>query len=179
MEGIASIVIAAPRDAADYEAIAGLMVEYAESLGFSLEYQGFEAELKELPGRYAEPAGALLLARVDGVAAGMVGMRGLGEAGGLGGLGLGLGEGICEMKRLYVRPELRGVRDGEGRTIGRALAVAVVEAARAVGYRRMRLDTIAGTMDAAMRLYRSMGFVEIGAYYESPVAGTVYMELVL
>lgn len=164
--GGASVVIAAPEGAEELDAVAGLLVEYAESLGFSLEYQGFDAELKELPGKYAAPTGALLLSRVDGAAAGMVALR-------------GLGDGICEMKRLYVRPAFRGVRDGEGRTIGRALAEAVVEAARRLGYRRMRLDTIAGAMDAAVRLYRSMGFVEIEAYYESPVEGTVYMELVL
>lgn len=161
----ARIVIAAPRSPEDQVAIAALLVEYAESLGFSLAYQGFEEELAELPGKYAPPTGALLLARVDGAAAGSVALR-------------RLEPGICEMKRLYVRPEFRGARI-DGVSIGRALAEGIVAKARGLGYERMRLDTVAETMGVAMRLYRSMGFVEIGGYYESPVAGTVYMELVL
>jgi len=83
------------------------------------------------------------------------------------------------MKRLYVRPAYRGLRTGEGLSLGRALAMAVVAEARTLGYRRLRLDTITGKMDAAMRLYRSMGFVEIAPYYPSPVPDTVYLELVL
>jgi putative acetyltransferase len=162
----ASIVIAPPRRREDHEAIKGLLVEYAESLGFSLGYQGFEAEVAGLPGKYAPPTGALLLARVDGEAAGTVALRQLAPE-------------ICEMKRLYVRPEHRGLRSGEGVSLGRALALGIVAEARALGYRRLRLDTIAGKMDAAMRLYRSMGFVDVPPYYSSPVPDTVYMELVL
>ncbi|QRN94691.1 GNAT family N-acetyltransferase [Archangium violaceum] len=161
-----SIVIASPRHPADHEAVRALFVEYAESLGFSLGYQGFEAELAELPGKYAPPTGALLLARVDGAAAGTVALRQLAPE-------------ICEMKRLYVRPAYRGLRTGEGLSIGRALAVAILAEARALGYRRLRLDTIAGKMDAAMRLYRSMGFVDIPPYYPSPIPDTAYLELVL
>lgn len=166
MANPASVVIASPRHPADDEAIKALFVEYAESLGFSLAYQGFEAELAELPGKYAPPTGALLLARADGVAAGTVALRQLTPE-------------ICEMKRLYVRPAYRGLRTEEGLSIGRALALAVVAEARALGYRRLRLDTIAGKMDAAVRLYRSMGFVDIPPYYLSPVPDTAYMELVL
>lgn len=162
----ARIVIAAPRDAADYQQIKELFVEYSESLGFSLAYQGFAAELAELPGKYAPPTGALRLAHIAGEAAGAVALRQL-EA------------DIGEMKRLYVRPAYRGQRTEEGLSIGRALAVAIVAEARALGYRRLRLDTIFGKMDAAMKLYRSMGFVTIPAYYPSPVPDTTYMELVL
>jgi len=160
------VVIAAARGEADYEAVRGLFVEYAESLGFSLGYQGFEEELVGLPGKYARPEGGLLLAYVDGVAVGIVALRRLTSE-------------ICEMKRLYVRPEYRRVRGGDGSSIGRALAVGIVAEGRALGYERLRLDTIAGKMEAAIRLYRSMGFVEIAPYYPSPVPDTVYMELEL
>jgi putative acetyltransferase len=152
--------IASPHDAADLDAVRALFSEYAASLGFSLDYQGFEAELASLPGRYAAPEGALLLAKVDGVPAGVVALRKF-EA------------GIAEMKRLYVRPT------HHGRTIGRKLAEEIVSTARDRGYRRLRLDTISGKMDAAVKLYRSMGFAEIAPYYDSPVPGTTYMELVL
>lgn len=160
------ILIASPRDAADIDSIAGLFREYAGSLGFSLGYQDFEAELAGLPGKYAPPHGALLLATVDDVAAGAVALR-------------QLEPGICEMKRLYVRPSYRGERLENGRSIGRALAHRIVEVGRNAGYRRLRLDTIGDRMEAAVKLYRSMGFTEIAPYYPSPVAGTVYMELVL
>ncbi|RYZ38543.1 MAG: GNAT family N-acetyltransferase [Myxococcaceae bacterium] len=163
---MAGIVISAPRDTVDLEAVQALFIEYAESLGFSLGYQGFDAELAELPGRYAPPTGALLLARVEGAAAGTVALRRLTPE-------------ICEMKRLYVRPTYRGLRTGEGLSMGRALTFAVVAEARALGYQRLRLDTIAEKMGAAVRLYRSMGFVDIPPYYPSPVPGTAYMELVL
>lgn len=160
------IHIASPRDAADIEAIAGLFREYAGSLGFSLDYQDFETELAGLPGKYAPPEGALLLATVDGAAAGAVALR-------------QLEPGICEMKRLYVRPHHRGERLKDGQSIGRSLAHRIVETGRNAGYRRLRLDTIGDRMEAAIKLYRTMGFTEIAPYYPSPVAGTVYMELVL
>ena len=160
------IHIAPPRDAADHEAIAGLVHEYAGSLGFSLDYQDFEAELADLAAKYAPPGGALLLARVDGAAAGTVALR-------------QLEPGIGEMKRLYVRPDFRKERTESGESIGRGLAHRIVDAARACGYRRLRLDTIGPKMEAAITLYHSMGFVEIPPYYQSPVPGTVYMELVL
>jgi putative acetyltransferase len=154
------IDIAPPRDAADFDSVRALFTEYAGSLGFSLGYQGFDAELAGLPGKYAAPEGALLLAKVDGIAAGVVALR-------------RLEPGIAEMKRLYVKPA------HHGRSIGRKLAEAIVETARSLGYRRLRLDTIAGKMDSAVKLYRSMGFVEIAPYYDSPVPGTTYLELVL
>lgn len=161
-----AIDIASPHDAADHEAIAGLFREYANSLGFSLDYQDFEAELASLPGKYAPPGGALLLARVSGEPAGSVALR-------------QLEPGIGEMKRLYVRPQFRAERTETGQSIGRALAYGIVSAARACGHRRLRLDTIGDKMEVAIKLYRSMGFVEIAPYYQSPIAGTVYMELVL
>ena len=154
------IAIAPPRDAADLDSVRALFTEYAGSLGFSLGYQGFDAELAGLPGKYAAPEGALLLAKVDGVAAGVVALR-------------KLEPGIAEMKRLYVRPA------HHGRSIGRKLAEAVLETARTLGYRRLRLDTISGKMDTAVKLYHSMGFAEIAPYYDSPVPGTTYLELVL
>jgi putative acetyltransferase len=154
------IDIAPPRDAADFDSVRALFTEYAGSLGFSLGYQGFDAELAGLPGKYAAPEGALLLAKVEGIAAGVVALR-------------RLEPGIAEMKRLYVKPA------HHGRSIGRQLAEAIVETARSLGYRRLRLDTIAGKMDTAVKLYRSMGFVEIAPYYDSPVPGTTYLELVL
>jgi putative acetyltransferase len=162
----ASIVIEAPRHPPDYDAIRGLFVEYAESLGFSLAYQGFDAELAALASTYVRPTGALLLARANGRAAGTVALRQLAPE-------------ICEMKRLYVRPSYRALRTSEGRSIGYALAIGIVAEGRALGFRRLRLDTIPGKMDAAIRLYRSLGFVEIPPYYPSPVPNTIYMELVL
>lgn len=162
----ARIAIAPPDDAPDHEAIKALFVEYAESLGFSLAYQGFETEVAAFPGKYAPPTGALLLARADGAAAGTVALR-------------QLEPGICEMKRLYVRPAYRGLRTADGLSIGRALTFGIVAEARALGYRRLRLDTISGKMGAAVSLYRSMGFVDIPPYYPSPVPDTAYMELVL
>jgi len=161
-----SVHIAPPQDAADLEAIGALFAEYARSLGFSLDYQGFDAELADLPGKYGPPGGALLLARVMGAAAGTVALR-------------QLDDGICEMKRLYVRPQFRGQRTEDGHSIGRALAHRIVDTARQLGYRCLRLDTIGATMEPAVKLYRSMGFVDIAPYYQSPVPGTVYMELVL
>jgi ribosomal protein S18 acetylase RimI-like enzyme len=160
------VEISAPRTAADHEAIKALFREYAQSLGFSLAYQDFDKELADFPGKYAAPDGALLLATVDGAAAGTVALR-------------KLDSGICEMKRLYVKPEFRGLRTADGRSIGRALAEDIVAIGRDRGYQRLRLDTITGKMRNAVSLYRSMGFVEIAPYYASPVPDTAYMELVL
>ncbi|TAJ89126.1 MAG: GNAT family N-acetyltransferase [Reyranella sp.] len=161
-----TIQIGPPRDTTDYDAIAELVREYSGSLGFSLDYQGFEAELADLRAKYGPPGGALLLARVDGESAGTVALR-------------QLEPGIGEMKRLYVRPDFRRERTESGNSIGRELAHRIVETARACGHRRLRLDTIGPQMEAAIKLYRTMGFTEIAPYYPSPVPGTVYMELVL
>ena len=133
---------------------------YADWLGVDLRFQDFERELAELPGCYAPPAGRLLTARVGGEVAGCVGLR-------------PLEPGVCEMKRLWVEAGFAG------RGIGRTLAERVVAAARAIGYRRMRLDTIPARMPAAQHLYASLGFREIPAYYHNPLPGVVMLELEL
>jgi ribosomal protein S18 acetylase RimI-like enzyme len=158
--------IIAPRSPADHEAIKALFCEYAQSLGFSLAYQDFEKELADFPGKYAAPDGALLLALANGAPAGTVALR-------------KLEPGICEMKRLYVKPSFRGQRTADGRSVGRALAEDIAAIGRTLGYQRLRLDTITSRMEHAVLLYRSMGFVEIAPYYESPIPDTAYLELVL
>lgn len=144
---------------ADIELAKMLFVEYADSLGFDLSFQGFDNELRNLPGDYARPEGCLLLAASQGQAAGCVALR-------------PLEEGICEMKRLYVRPEFRGVG------IGRALAEAVIKKARELGYSRMRLDTVPA-MEAARALYASLGFEPTSSYTYNPMESAVFMELKL
>ena len=160
------VEIIVPRTAADFESVKALFREYAESLGFSLAYQDFDKELADFPGKYAAPDGALLLAKAGDEAAGTVALR-------------KLDQGICEMKRLYVKPAFRGQRMADRRSIGRALAEDIVAVGRERGYQRLRLDTISGKMRQALTLYRSMGFVEIPPYYTSPIPDTAYLELVL
>ena len=145
---------------ADQALVRELFLEYAASLGFDLCFQGFDEELAGVPGGYAPPGGALLLARRGDEALGCVGLR-------------QFDAGVCEMKRLYVRPA------GRGSGAGRALAEAVINRAREAGYEAMRLDTIDGQMAAAIGLYRGLGFREIEAYRENPIEGARYFELVL
>ena len=136
-----------------------LMRAYADSLPFDLDFQGFDRELSELPGDYAPPRGALLVARVDGRVGGCVALRHLdGDA--------------CEMKRLFVSPAARG------RGIGRLLAEGIVGEARRLGYARIRLDTTPG-MEPAQALYEQLGFKEIPPYRHNPVDGTRFLELEL
>jgi ribosomal protein S18 acetylase RimI-like enzyme len=141
------------------EVVKKLFEEYSSSLNFDLSFQNFDEELTNLPGEYAPPTGCLLLAMYHSKAAGCVALR-------------RLSEGVCEMKRLFVRPQFR--RYG----IGRALADAVIKRAKKAGYTRMRLDT-APTMDAARDLYESLGFKEIDAYRYNPLEGAVFMKLTL
>ncbi len=145
----------------DLEEVRALMTEYAETLDVRDRcYQNMDAELAGLPGDYTPPEGALLVARdVKGPVLGSISLR-------------RLEPGACEMKRLYVRPE------AQKRGLGRALAVAMIEAARAAGYRAMRLDTL-DSMTAAQALYRDLGFQVIAPYNANPTPGITYMELAL
>jgi putative acetyltransferase len=137
-----------------------LFLEYAQSLGFSLCFQNFDLELAGLPGDYAPPDGRLLLATYEGQLAGCIALHKI-EA------------GICEMKRLYLRPQFRGKR------LGRALADQIIVEARQIGYQRMRLDTVEPVMKDAVAMYRKTGFREIEPYRSNPIAGALYMELQL
>ena len=137
-----------------------LFVEYAQSLGFSLCFQNFDKELADLPGDYAPPDGRLRLAEYEGQLAACVALHKLDAE-------------ICEMKRLYLRPQFRG------KGLGRILAHRIIADARQIGYRRMRLDTVEPVMKDAVAMYRKFGFKEIPAYRPNPNAGTLYMELEL
>ena len=142
-----------------------LFLEYARSLGFSLCFQNFDKELADLPGDYAPPQGRLLLAEYEGQLAGCAALRTLKAESGE--------DGTCEMKRLYIRPQFRG------KGLGLALANRIIEEARAIGYRRMRLDTVEPIMKDAVAMYRKLGFQQIAPYCENPIAGALYMELKL
>lgn len=143
----------------DMGVVRELFREYQAFLGVDLCFQDFERELASLPGSYAPPAGALLLAMANDAVAGCVGLR-------------PLSDGACEMKRMYVRPAFRGLG------LGRALADAVVAAAVEAGYRSMRLDTLE-TLHTAIDMYRSMGFAPIEPYYHNPLPGVLYLEKAL
>jgi GNAT superfamily N-acetyltransferase len=149
--------IAPVRTPGDLAAVIELFRAYASSLDIDLSYQGFEAEMQAMPGKYAPPAGELLLARSsDGTPVGCVGLRPIEP------------RGCCEMKRLYVAPE------GRGFGLGARLVAAVVREAERIGYREMRLDTLP-SMTGAMALYRKLGFVPMEPYYDTPVIGTLFM----
>ena len=143
----------------DLIAVRSLFQEYADSLDFELDFQDFREELATLPGKYAPPLGAILVAKEDGETVGCVAVRPLGEE-------------ICEMKRLYVKPLHRGKR------IGRDLALAIIDEAKRLGYKAMRLDTVV-EMREASALYRALGFQPIDAYCYNPLPGAMYFELKL
>ena len=137
-----------------------LFREYEKWLELDICFQGFEAELANLPGKYAEPDGRLLLILVDGKIAGCIALRKLEES-------------ICEMKRLYLRDEFRGFG------LGNKLIERLIEEARLIGYKEMRLDTLPDKMAKAVKLYETYGFRPIPAYYHNPYSETLFMELVL
>jgi putative acetyltransferase len=155
------------------EAVRELFKEYAASLSFNLCFQSFEEELARLPGEYAPPLGMLLLGLVDDQVGGCVAFHRMeGEMAG-GHAEFPAGSGVCEMKRLYVRPAFRGSG------LGRELIDSILKCAAAVGYRRMRLDTIPSEMAKAVEIYRTIGFMEIAPYRPNPIPGAKYMELEL
>jgi len=158
MKDSARVIIRIAESPDDIAQARDLFKQYGASLGFPLCFQNFDEELATLPGKYALPAGRLLLAFVDGASVGCAALRPLDPH-------------SCEMKRLYVRPEYKG------QGIGRQLAERLIAEAKVIGYKRMRLDTIPAQMMEASRLYLALGFQEIPPYYNSPQPGTSYMEL--
>lgn len=144
--------------AEEFEVVRELFREYEAWLGLSLCFQGFEEELATLPGKYAPPEGRLYLASVGEEPAGCIALR-------------SLGDGICEMKRLYLRENARGLG------LGRRLIEQVIADAREIGYRKMRLDTYPPKMGKAVSLYEAHGFHPIDAYYDNPHGDTLFMEL--
>jgi GNAT superfamily N-acetyltransferase len=135
-----------------------LFREYEAWLNLDLCFQNFEKELAELPGAYAPPTGRLLLAFENDELAGCVALRRLSDE-------------VCEMKRLFLRPQFHG------RGLGRELARRIIDEARVIGYQRMRLDTLSEQMGSAIALYGALGFREIAPYYQNPVPGALFMEL--
>ena len=157
-----SFTITQAHTAEDLSSIKTLFQAYAIGLGLDISFQNFEHELANLPGKYAPPSGALLLARSTstGEAIGCAGLRPLQP------------EGTCEMKRLYVSPE------GRGTGVGKALAEAVISGAKRLGYGRIVLDTL-GSMVTPLKLYRELGFRDIEPYYHNPLGDVIFLELAL
>jgi len=156
---VAELALCQATSSVQLATVRALFLEYAASLEISLCFQNFEEELASLPGSYAAPSGRLLLALRDAQAVGCVALR-------------PILDGVCEMKRLYVRPAWR--HKGVGRTLASAILAAAVE----LGYKAMRLDTLA-SMKAAISLYRSLGFQTIPPYYDNPSDQAVFMEVAL
>lgn len=146
---------------ADIEQVRNLFTEYRAELAVEPCLRSFDAEIASLPGSYAPPKGRLLLAKVVGQPVGCVGLRPFPT------------DGSCEMKRLYVRPPFRGDK------LGKELAVRIVQEARNLGYRSMRLDSHPASMQSAIKMYRSLGFAEVKPDPLEPIAGLIYMELPL
>ncbi len=134
-----------------------LFQEYADSLNFDLDFQDFREEVETLPGKYSAPEGSILVAKENGETVGCVAVRPLGSK-------------ICEMKRLYVKPAHRGKK------VGRELAAAIIEEAKRLGYKAIRLDTLKAMKEASV-LYRALGFQQIDAYCHNPIPGAMYFEL--
>jgi putative acetyltransferase len=157
-----AFTITQAQSAEDLESIQTLFQAYATGLGLDISFQNFDHELANLPGKYAPPKGALLLAKstTSGEAIGCVGLRPLDM------------ESTCEMKRLYVSPA------GRGTGVGRALAEAIIVEAKRLGYGRMVLDTL-GSMTTPLKLYRGLRLKDIEPYYHNPLADAVYLELKL
>ena len=156
-----SVRIARARGADDLATVAGMFRDYQRAIGVDLCFQGFAEELATLPGRYAPPGGEILLARDEtGAAIGCIALRPLED------------EAAAEIKRLYVRPA------GRGKGVGRLLVEAALALAREIGYREVRLDTLP-QMEAAIALYRSLGFVPTGNYNASPLAGIMHFQFAL
>jgi ribosomal protein S18 acetylase RimI-like enzyme len=137
-----------------------LFNEYAAELAINMCFQNFDQELKTLPGKYTPPDGRLLIAYTDEELAGCIALRKLDDR-------------TCEMKRLFIRPKFRG------KGYGRKMIDSLIEQARDIGYERMWLDSLPGKMDAAIALYRQLGFKDIPAYYDNPLEGAVYLERTL
>ncbi len=140
----------------EMQVVRDLFLEYAKSLDFKLCFQGFDKELETLPGEYSAPRGTILLALKDTIPVGCVALR-------------PLEDDISEMKRLYIKSHAQGMG------IGRTLANELIQRARSLGYKKIRLDTVP-SMRAAIEMYGSMGFYPIPAYRENPVVGTTYLE---
>lgn len=155
------IELLAPSTSTDLEAVRGIFLEYASTLSVDLDFQGFESELVNLPGDYAPPRGALLLAWVDGTVAGCCALRPMDSSD---------YPNAAEMKRLFVRKAFRGFG------LGRQLTEAVLDEARRAGYSSVLLDTL-DDMEAARALYEDLGFVEIPPYYHNPHAGAHYLKV--
>ena len=153
MNPVISIIPAEPSHLPDIEA---LFREYEAFLNVDLCFQGFEEELADLPGKYAPPMGALFIAFVDSQVAGCVALR-------------PLANGDCEMKRLFVRPEHRGLG------LGRELAHRIIKKSKEIGYKRMKLDTL-DFLEGAIHIYKGLGFKQIGSYY-NPLETVSYWEL--
>ncbi len=135
-----------------------LFREYEKWLGLDLCFQGFEEELANLPAKYAMPDGRLFLALVHGKTAGCIALR-------------KLEKDVCEMKRLFVRNQFRGLE------LGKLLIEKLIDEARLIGYEELRLDTLPDKMAKAVKLYKSYGFTEIPSYYENPHNETLFLEL--
>lgn len=146
------------RSEEDIEATKALFYEYTAWLDLDLSYQSFDVEMANFPGKYAPPTGELFLARTgQGNPIGCAALR-------------PLDEGVCEMKRLFVKDSAKGLG------VGKALVLALIDAAKKLGYHYIRLDSLP-KMTAALRMYRSLGFIDIQPYYETPLPETIFLEL--